>query len=302
MDVLTLEARQAWSELRSIDVTHLSGDELARAYIAKSKAYQHTATTVEEYRECLRYSRLAEENAVRGGYIHLWALARVAIHLADLCDFAEARRVADEFFCLAGDNGEVVHFGLWVHFALGLSFYFGGGNYKEAIRHFIISSGPLASEELKERSFLNFSWCYAHLGDGVTAMKLMPKNRKYVSDGNHYSVLCAALFASKRWSEAVKAGRIALKFYDQGGFMAYDTLDAAEVSLILKKCAERLGCVPDVIRWVRKTDEILSRWTAGVTLTAPPTLRGEGGGMRHEEVSHRWIAGHHRTGLLGTVG
>jgi tetratricopeptide (TPR) repeat protein len=308
-DVLTvehlkqLERDQNWAEIRRLSCSlpdDLAGDDLARWYLSSSTALEKSAAGPFEYRMALDQARAAVASAVRGGLMHTWSMARVAAYGADLGMYDLARESALSFLHQLPVHEEAHRIEPWARFALGRAYasprY---RRYGAAVAEYDRALA-WAPEELAERITLAKVWALAQAGDVSAAAVALPETVTHTHIHSLLAAKAVVLAAAGDWSGAHQLARAAIAGYAVAPI--FDVIEAAELSLILRRSAQVLGNAAEATGWALHTTALLRRWNAGLVHDLLPTLRPEGGTFFDAAASHRGSAGHDRCGLRGTVG
>ena len=297
-----LKQQGRWAEIRAIApdiLTHLAGDDKAKALLWLSQAYEETASTAAEYRTALSHAKASFSAAVPGGLMHTWAAGRVAALASDLGDFSTAISAGITFLDQLPQHPDAGVLKPWAYFALGQSLYYRRRDYVGSIRWFrlAVSSG---TGEIRERSTLWLGWALAASGQVGEATSALPETIKHVSVGQLSAARAAVAYAAGDWQGARSHATIALLEYKSGAWPIYDSIQVAELYLILAKAAQRLGLQTQAARWFIESATILARWNAAFRLV--PTLRERGGDWINAADCSCGPAGDKRCGLLGVVG
>lgn len=297
-----MEAAGQWMEIRQIDVTTLTGldgDQLARAYLATSKAWELTATTADEYRTALAHAKTGLSVATVGGLMHTWLLARVAAYSADLGDYRTAEITATAFLKAQGAHPSASSIAPWASYALGRT-RATQRRFPEAIAIYEQTKSASAGE-FAERIQLAIVWALAQAGRVSAAVAACPARLEHLPDAYLQAASAIILAKSGDWQGARLAAKTAIHAYTTAP--VYDLVEAAELVLILRHAATALGDTDGTASWASHIAAPLCRGTAGITNALLPTLRPEGGAeFEHAAVSRCGSAGDQRRGLLGVVG
>lgn len=299
-----MEAAGQWMEIRQVDVSTLAsldGDQLARACLSLSKAHEVTAGSAAEYKQALAFARRAAEVAAPGGLMHTWALSYIAGQASDLGYFAEATTAAEQFMAALPHHPKAEAVAPWVFFHLGRVHYYRRRDFAGAARWFRRAQGA-GSRAISERAALFLAWALAASGHVAEAAASLPDQVEYVSAGYLDAARATVCYASGDWHGAMRFAEASLREYDSGTWQVFDTVQAAEVYLILSKASQRLGQNLQADRWLAIAADTLSRWNAELMPCLVSTLRGKGGERSEEAVCSCGSAGHDRCGLRGVVG
>jgi hypothetical protein len=288
------------AELRRLVETMPAGDELARALIALSKLQEDAARSGAEYHQALAFAQQAVTAAVPGNLMETWALGRTAALAADLGQDTLACRASSAFMAQLESNpgAEVLAPWVWASLARVRARQ---GHYAAAVtlwRRVISAAGG----ELAERAQLHLVWTLAEAERSREAADVLPSSVQFVSVG-HLSAARAVVAASAGdWPGARLQARIAIRHHAAGEWAIYDTRQAAELCLILKRAAQVMGQAAEAAVWALHSAALIAGWDAGIMSDLLQSLRPEGGAHLHAAASHRGPAGHHRCGLRGVVG
>lgn len=300
-DIKRMEAAGQWAEIRQLSesiLVDLEGTEMARGLIALAVAHEKTATTAAEYRCALAYARRAVAVATTGSFMATWALHLVSCYAADLGLLEEAKQAAAAFLGALPAHPGARHVAPWVLFALGRVRHY-QGRYAVAMELFDRALNTGAAGEIGERIRLFMAWTLAESGQAYAAAQVLPAHVEHVPQG-HVSAAMAVIAATVGdWLGARTHALAALR--SRGEWATYDTVQAAELTLILRRAAQALGHHGQARVWALHTAAIIGGWNAALRLL--PTLRPKGGGEYHDAAAVRGLpAGYHRAGLRGAVG
>lgn len=301
--IKALEQAEAWSKLLTLASQipdSLSGDELARAYISVSIAYAESATTAQEYREALRYAQLAARVASRGSLLSVWSVGRCAALYADLGMYKSAKLAGTMFPNEMHNHPAAIGLAPWVYHALGRAYSRLGSHAQAAftLRQALAYEMPDAK---RGRIQLNLARVYARAGRVADASAAMPNQVTAISDGHLHSAWAVIFANTGNWSGAKAQAKKALSLINEEGRL-YDTIEMAELALVLTNAAHALGHHQQAAFWSLYSDTILNSWAAGLIACINPTPKRKGGDFYSASHSSAGPRGHARCGLLGTVG
>lgn len=294
-----LETDGRWVELLCLSTSLTPGDPLARVFVALSKLQEDAAAGGADYHRALYYAKQAAVAGVPGGLMWTWAQGRSAALAADLGIDQTAEQAARVFLDHLPTNPGAAVLAPWVWAALARVRARQGRNTEAvALWHQVLSA---ADGELAERAQLHLVWTLAEAGQVQAAVAALPTEVRFVSAGLLAAAQAAVAAASHDWPEASAHARTALRRQAAGEWAIYDTVQTAELLLILQKAAQATGDLQQASIWFAKTAAVLSRWNAGIMIRLVPTLRA-GGGEYVAATDSRGSAGSHRWSLTGTVG
>lgn len=296
-----MEQSGQWSEIRQLGAAVLDGhegDALSRALLALGSAFEHTATGAADYRQALAFAQAAVASAERGGLLHTWSIARVAAYAADLGLYQVAMQAAATFLDALPRHEAAQRIAPWVLYALG-RVRASQRRYSEAagIWRLVIGTAP---DELAERARLHLAWTLAESGRLADAYSVLPTAAEYCPSAlleAARAVLCAA---AHNWQGVIEHGRAYLN--DAGALPVCDTIQTAEICLLMHRATNALGQHSQAEVWLRKAAAVLSCWNRALMQHLVPTLQGEGGAWHNAAVSRCGGAGTKRTGLRGVLG
>lgn len=299
--VKNLEAAGRWSEILALprtDIAALPAPERARVTIALAVACEKTATTPEQYRAALAYACSAVLLAEKGSFLWVWAQHLVASYASDLGRYKLAERAAVAFLRAVPDHPKAQGVAPVVRYHLGRVRAFQRRHY-EALELFRQVTQE-AEGAFTERARVWMAWTLAEAGRPADALAALPATVAHISPG-HLSAASALIFAAAGdWSGARLHALAALK--TRGEWSIFDTVQAAELYLVLKTAAEQAGNFDQARVWATHMASTLCGWNADLVQDLLPTLAQRGGEPYSKASSSCGPAGYARTGLLGTVG
>lgn len=295
-----MEQQGRWTEIRqqaSTLLAGLEGDALARGYLATSKAFELTATSPADYRTALAHARAAVASALQGGLMHTWALARVAAYSADMGLYRAAEATACAFLERLPVNPGAAPMEPYALFALGRA-QASRRCFADAARTF--RRALAGTGEIFERIQLHLAWTLAEAGQVRDAFDSIPSTVEHVPAEHVSAAMAAVLAASGDWAGAQLHAKAALRAHEANRCPIFDTIQAAELALIIHRAAVALGQTQAMFSL--HSAAILAGWNEGLILALLPTLRPKGGASYNAAASSCGPAGHQRTGLRGCVG
>lgn len=299
--IRTLEQAGAWDELSRLACALPPGQELARVFIALSKLQEDRATTAAEYRQALAYAEMGVTSDVAPGLMWTWAHGRAAALAADLGLYRAAESHALAFLGALGGHPQASALVPWVWAALA-RVRAHQGRFAEAI---LLWRRTLASTEgeLAERAILHLVWTQAEAGCVRQALASLPTAVSFVSEGHLNAARAVLLAAIHDWTGARREALAALRDQARGGWAVFDTIQTAELCMILRKAALADGAYRQAAVWYLRTAEVLSRWNVALVTCLIPTLRVGGGETFAAVSSARGLpAGYKQCGTRGAVG
>ncbi|MDB4894563.1 MAG: hypothetical protein JWN15_825 [Firmicutes bacterium] len=301
--IKAMEAAGQWAEIRRTAadlVEGLMGDDLSRAYLATSKAFEQTAICPDDYRAALAHAKRAAAAAAPGGLLHTWALHRVASYLADFGDYRGAERAATAFLDALPRHPQAETAAPWVYFHLGVVRSH-QGHHDQAVA--LLRKAIAANAgEISERAQLHLAWTLAESGRVLEAFEALPSSLVHVSQG-HLNAACAVVFAAAGdWQGARIHAMAALRARTAGEWRIFDTVEAAEMATVLQRAATYAGNSALAASWHNHSAAILAGWVDGTFSALLPSLPQGGGAFLEEAASHSGPAGAKRCGLRGAVG
>jgi hypothetical protein len=145
-------------------------------------------------------------------------------------------------------------------------------------------------------------WSLAADGRVAEATTVLARNFAHVTVGQVHAARAAVAYAAGDWRGARTFAAAALLEYRSGAWPVYDTIQGAELCLILAKAAQRLGLHVQAARWFNECAATLSCWSPAFVACLTPILREKGGAWFEEAVCSCGPAGSARCGLRGVVG
>lgn len=297
------EREGRWAEIRqhgpALLAAGLQGDQLARAYLAVAKAWEETATCPADYQESANLVLAAVAAAVPGSFMHTWALGRAAATLSDVGRFEQASEAAWAFLAQVETQPKATPMLPWVHFALGQVLYYKRRPVASA-QHFRTAMSLGADGRLTELCRLWLAWSLAAAGQITAAFAAIPCEVHHVSHGHVFAAMARVCLAAQDLKGARTNARLALRSHEAGDWSVHDSLQAAELHLILRNSAYPQGGAGSVrldhaSKFALCSEAVLSVLAASL---------GRMGGVWSEaaSVSRGLPVGHKRSGLLGAVG
>jgi tetratricopeptide (TPR) repeat protein len=296
-----LERACEWHELRRLAETLPDGDALARVHIALSVYREQTATNGTEYRLALRHAEHAAAVAVAGSLIHVWSFSMIAAYAADLGDYRKAERAATTFLRALPTQPAAERNIAVVYYALARAKHY-GRRYSEAVHYWRLAMETAPTNELAERARLHLVWTLAESGKVLQAMQALPSVVYHVSEGHLDAARAVVHAAAGDWTGARFFALGALRTWDAGDWRAYDTVQAAELMLILKHAAHHAGNFGEAGTWHLHSAATLHGWNEDIITLLVSIPPARGGELAHAASSSCGPVGCKRTGLLGVVG
>ncbi|MDB4896314.1 MAG: hypothetical protein JWN15_2576 [Firmicutes bacterium] len=277
------------------------GDVLARVHIALSKLQEDAATSSVEYWRAYAHARRAIVVAEVGGLMWTWAQGRTAAMGTDLGLYQVAEQAATIFLQHLAYHPRAEALAPWVHFHLGRIRH-AQGRHSEAAA-LLRQAAAADAQEISERARLFLVWCLAECGRAAQALQELPETVSFVSPG-HLNAARAAVYAALGDSMCARTEALAaLRSREDGAWRIYDTVQAAELMLILKRAAIQAGDFGQAAVWHQHTAALLAGWNADLIDSLLPTLPEKGGVWTDATAaSSCGPAGYRRSGLLGILG
>jgi tetratricopeptide (TPR) repeat protein len=302
-EIMRLERVGNWAEIRqreSVIVRECSVTPCARSFLSLALAYEYTATTQEDYSQALHWAQKAVATSQPGTATHLWALHMVASYCADMGLYVQAEKASSEFLRGAPLCPFVENALPWVYAAMGRVRQY-QHRPSEAVKWYELAERS-TSGELRERIRLLRVWALADAGHVSQASSNLPGQLHHVP-ASHLSAARARIAAAVgNWSEAEAHARLAIAGHDNGDWRIFDTIQAAELCLILRMAYVHLGRSVQSLSWLIKSTTLLACWGNAVLTRLVLMLQVKGGAIRYAAPPSHGAAGHVRCGLRGTVG
>jgi len=266
-------------------------EELSMGHALLSVAYQLSATCAGDWQQALINARACRDLAPRDTYLHVWALNQVAVLAGDTGRFQEASAHAAAFLREEPKYERAAHFKPWVIRTLTqVAFHRGDYLQAAALRRQALTlfEAPDNAPEVA-RTRLNLVWAYARAGRASVARMHLPETVPADMENLRCGAMAAVLAAEGRWAEALDAGQAALR----GDRRSFDLADAAEVCLILAKCAHRLGLYQAAFAYIREAASFAARQDRKALVLLALTLGREGGVFLDAAASPCGSGGYH---------